>query len=363
MMGRDIRVRRVLLATVGAAGIAVAGTGVGVGPAAAAAGSTFHETRLVSDVPGAAELTDPLVKNPWGIALSATSPLWVANNGTSTATLYTGANGVSPVAKVPLTVTTPEAPTGQVFNKRALSDPSAFVVRTGGVKGPATFLFDSLGGQLAGWTRSTPPGQHAQNVKRIPGAVYTGLAEATVSGGRTRLYAANAGPGASVDVFDSHFNKISSFNDPTLPGLTPYNVAVLNGKLYVSYAPPPGSTATTLGAVDVFSVYGTKMQRLITGGPLNGPWAMVVAPQGWGSFGGDLLVGNEDGGNINAFDPTTGAFVGTITASSGQPFAEDGLWGLAFGNGTFGTTHSLIFAAGVNHYQDGLVGLIEPDAG
>src|SRR5207253_2918271 len=78
----------------------------------------------VSDIPGRAELTDANVVNPWGLAFSPTSPLWVANNGTGTATLYAGGANGGPVTKVPLTVTIPGgAPTGQVFN-----DTGEFVV-------------------------------------------------------------------------------------------------------------------------------------------------------------------------------------------------------------------------------------------
>jgi uncharacterized protein (TIGR03118 family) len=360
------RARLTLAAT--AIGVTTVAAMVGVGPlpasAATAAGSaqSFTETDLVSDIPHLGQLTDPNVKNPWGIALGPSTPLWVANNDTSVATVYAGANGQQKVSKVPLTVKIPQGSTGQVFNSRAGADPQSFVVRTGGQTGPAAFLFDSLGGQVAGWTASNPPGASAQIKRTVPGAVYTGLAMATVNG-HDRLFAADGGPNARVDVYDSAFGRIGSFTDLTLKkrGLAPYNVAALGGKLYVSFAPPPGSMATPLGAIDVFSTTGQLLKRLVVGGALDGPWGMVIAPAHWGSFGGDLLVGNEDGGQIHAYNPATGAFKGTIKNAAGHPFARDGLWGLSFGNGVFGTSNSLIFVAGIDEYEHGLIGILTPN--
>jgi hypothetical protein len=97
---------------------------VPAGGAQAATGGGFQQVDLVSDVPGMAQLTDPAVVNPWGIALGPTTPLWVANSGTSTATIYTGANGSDPVSKVRLTVTTPAQLTGQVSNPTSAFRPA-----------------------------------------------------------------------------------------------------------------------------------------------------------------------------------------------------------------------------------------------
>lgn len=325
-------------------------------------GGGFTETDLVSDVPHMGQLTDASVKNPWGIALGSMTPLWVANNDTSVATIYAGAVKSHPgVTKVPLTVKIPHGSTGQVFNSRASADPHSFIVTTKGKKSPALFIFDSLGGQIAGWTGDT--GTNARVEATVKGAVYTGLAMARANS-QDRLFAADGGPHARVDVFDSTWHRIGSFTDPALvkKGLAPYNVASLDGRLYVSFAPPPGSMAKLLGAVDVFSTSGHMIRRLVTGGALNGPWGMVMAPAHWGSFGGDLLVGNEDGGHINAYSPMTGAFQGTVRNKSGRPFARDGLWGLAFGNGMFGGGNSLIFVAGIGEYGHGLVGLLKSNS-
>src|SRR6266498_2317373 len=48
-------------------------------PAAGAQpGNAYHQTNLVSDLPGLAQLTDPDLVNPWGLAAGPTTPAWVA---------------------------------------------------------------------------------------------------------------------------------------------------------------------------------------------------------------------------------------------------------------------------------------------
>ncbi|MFL6221368.1 MAG: TIGR03118 family protein, partial [Actinomycetes bacterium] len=114
-----------------------------VAPAAAShSANGYHQTNLVSDLPGLAQLTDPDLVNPWGLAAGPTTPAWVADNGTGKATIYPGFVGGSPITKAPLVVNIPGgAPTGQVFNPTA-----GFVVRSGAASGPALFLFDSEAG-------------------------------------------------------------------------------------------------------------------------------------------------------------------------------------------------------------------------
>jgi hypothetical protein len=47
----------------------------------------YLQTELVSDLPGLATITDPMLVNPWGMSHTATSPIWTSNQGTDTATL------------------------------------------------------------------------------------------------------------------------------------------------------------------------------------------------------------------------------------------------------------------------------------
>src|SRR5437660_2396757 len=83
---------------------------------------TFTQTNLVSDIAGMAARTDPNLVNPWGMALGTNSGLWIANNGTSTATTYDGTGQPIPSGS-PLVVTIPgplgtgtSAPTGIATN-------------------------------------------------------------------------------------------------------------------------------------------------------------------------------------------------------------------------------------------------------
>ena len=142
-------------------------------------------------------------------------------------------------------------------------------------------------------------------------------------------------------------------------------MTALKDRVYVAYA----STANNGGGgVSVFSSGGKFKKRLVTGGKLNDPWGMAIAPHEWGEFGGALLVSNVDDGKINAFNRRNGRFLGTVKDAMGKPLVNPGLWGLAFGNGTIGTPNTLLFAAGIGSapggfgdvYAHGLVGLIEP---
>src|SRR5207302_4809749 len=86
-----------------------------------APGSAYRQTNLMSDIPGFAPVLNPLLVNPWGISMTASSPFWVANNGTSSSQLIRGDVGGAPVvlnASMP-TVTIPGSPglpTGTVAN-------------------------------------------------------------------------------------------------------------------------------------------------------------------------------------------------------------------------------------------------------
>jgi hypothetical protein len=89
---------------------------------------------------------------------------------------------------------------------------------------------------------------------------------------------------------------------------------------------------------------------------------VALAPATFGSFGGDLLVGNFAYGfsEINAFNPVTGAFVGTLKGT----ILNQALWALDFGiGGNNGDPNTLYFTAGINGEKDGLFGAISPAQG
>jgi uncharacterized protein (TIGR03118 family) len=338
-------------------------------PAAPAAGAqpgnAYHQTNLVSDLPGLAQLTDPDLVNPWGLAAGPTTPAWVADNGTDKATIYPGFVNGSPIVKAPLVVSIPGgAPTGQVFNGTP-----GFVVHSGTSSGPARFIFDSEAGLVTGWNPGVPPpppSTQAQVGASVPDAIYKGLAIATTPAG-TFLYAADF-HNARIDVFDQGFNLVhlsGSFTDPQVPrGFAPFNVQELGGVLYVAYAKQDADAedevaGQSLGVVDVYSTSGQLLRHLIQRGQLDAPWGLALAPAGFGRFSGALLVGNFGDGRINAYDPQTGAFLGRLHHENGRPIEIEGLWALRFGNGVTGNPTTLLFTAGIDDEAHGLFGAIE----
>jgi uncharacterized protein (TIGR03118 family) len=318
------------------------------------ADSQFMQTNLVSDVPGWAPIVDAGLVNAWGMSFGPTTPLWVSNNGSDSTTLYHGATMGVPFAKVALTVAIPDgAPTGQVFN----AGPDFMV---GGA--PAKFIFASEHGFIDAWQGGLLPITMAMNVATVPGAEYKGLAISTGTGG-SWLYAANFAAGR-IDVFNGMFALQSwpgAFKDRLIPSsYGPFNIQNLGGKLYVTYAKrgPTGDDVAGLGHgfVDVYSTTGHLLKRLVRHRQLDSPWGLQIAPAGFGRFGGDLLVGNFGNGRINAYSTKSGRFEGTLIGTNGKPVWIDGLWGLQFGNGVAGTPMTLLFTAGPDGEQHGLLG-------
>jgi uncharacterized protein (TIGR03118 family) len=337
-------------------GLAVAGLVVVVPLPAGAAAGGYQQENLVSDQPGVGQLTDPNLVNPWGMSRSATSPIWVSDNGADVSTLYQGAvpgNPESPVAKVPLTVSIPGgAPTGQVFN-----DTPAFVLP--GTTMTARFIFIGEDGDLSAWAG----GAAATLVHHTDGAIYKGLALAHGPSG-PMLLAANFGANR-IDVFDGTFALVSSdrlFSDPTLPSnYAPFNVAEIGGRIFVTYALKGGEddvAGPAHGFVDVFTTSGALVTRFASHGVLNSPWGITIAPANFGQFSGDLLIGNFGDGRIHAFDPNTGEVLGTLRGTSGAPLAIDGLWGLIVGDAAAGGPDAVWFSAGPDDEAHGLLGIL-----
>ena len=116
------------------------------------------------------------------------------------------------------------------------------------------------------------------------------------------------------------------------------------------------------GFVDVFAPNGDLLQRLVSRGRLDSPWAVTLAPSTFGAFGGDILVGNFGNGRINVYDPESGEFQGKLGSPHGGPIVIDGLWGLRFAPATPGAgPNTLFFTAGPNDEADGLFGTIVPN--
>jgi len=327
----------------------------------AAAGSAGYRVhRLVSDQPGHAQHTDSNLVNGWGISAGPTTPWWVSDEGTDKSTLYTGDGTV-----VPLVVDVPGGPTGTVYNGS-----SDFVVSHNGKSGPSLFLFANGAGKLKGWNPDVN-GTKAFTVadRSGAGAVYTGLAINRLQG-NNYLYAADFA-NARVDVFDGSFARqhwMGAFRDPTLPdGYSPFGIQAIDGLVFVAYAlqdeeePDEEVAGAHLGYVDAYSAGGDFVSRVASAGPLNAPWGVAWAPDDFGQFSGDLLIGNLGNGKINAYRQAGGNWLldGVLRKPNGNAIKIDGLWGIGFGNGAAsGPTNSLYFAAGPDDETHGLFGSI-----
>src|SRR3989442_9135858 len=259
----------------------------------------YEQHNLVSDGAVSAGLVDAALVNAWGLVASATSPFWVADNGTGLSTLYNGNTG----GKISLTVTVPGAPTGVVFNSGA-----DFVVTSGTRSGPARFIFASEDGTISGWNPAVAATQAVVGVDNSAGgAVYKGLAIASTAAG-VRLYATNFHAG-TVDVFDAGFHPVSGgVTDAHLPrGYGPFGIQQLEGSIYVTYALQNAEKHDDVageghGVVNAFDTRGHLLRRVASRGRLDSPWGLALAPADFGEFSGDLLVGNFGDGHINAFD-------------------------------------------------------------
>ena len=333
---------------------------------------SFHQTNLVSDIPGRAQTFDKDLKNPWGLSSSPTSPIWVSDNNAGVSTLYNGAG-----QKVPLTVTIPApgggpggTPTGTVFNPT-----SDFPITSSDGKKTAKsiFLFDTEDGTVLGWNPGIGGNSATIAVDRSSavdgagdvGAVYKGLTNGSV-GSNNYLYAANFRFG-TVDVFDGQFHLQSwagAFTDSSLPaGFAPFGIQNIGGLIYVTYALQNGEKHDDVsgpgnGFVDIYTTAGALVRRFASRGSLNSPWGLALAPSTFGNFHNDILVGNFGDGRINGFT-AAGSFRGQLKSETSAPIQNDGLWGLRFGNGgNGGDVNTLFFSAGLNDEADGLFGSI-----
>jgi len=274
-------------------------------PAKADAGGiaarSYVQSNLVSDIPGLAAHTDANLKNPWGTSVGPGSPIWVSDNAAGVTTLYDGAGNARP-----LVVTIPAAPsggaaavgtpTGQAFNTFDPGSPD-FVISKAGASGPGFFLFATEDGTIAGWNPNVDPTHAVTAVDRSTatdsagdvGAVYKGLALVNTTAGKF-LYASNFRFG-TIDVFDSHFDLVSSFTDPTVPaGFAPFGIHNIGGKLFVTFAKQDAQKHDDVsrpgnGFVDVFSPNGDLLQRFVGRDKLDSPWAVTLAPPTFGAFG------------------------------------------------------------------------------
>ncbi|HTK74615.1 MAG TPA: hypothetical protein VL371_05105, partial [Gemmataceae bacterium] len=113
----------------------------------------FTETDLVSDGATPAQHTDPNLVNPWGVAITKSGAIWVADNGPGVTTLYDQSGNPSPpVVTIPTPSGAPagstSTPTGAVFNSagKAFNLPNTTT--------PAEYVFVTEDGTISGWDPS-----------------------------------------------------------------------------------------------------------------------------------------------------------------------------------------------------------------
>jgi uncharacterized protein (TIGR03118 family) len=332
-----------------------------------ASATKFTTTSLVSNVPGAAPNTDPNLVNSLGVAFNPTGFAWVANNGTSTATLYDG-NGVLQ----PLVVTIPPGalgntgPTGIVFNPT-----QSFTVTQNGITGVAAFIFANIAGTISAWSPAVNPTSALKMYdggNGTPPPLYTGLTLAS-NAGQNYLFAADF-RNNTINVFNTNFQRVTlqsgSFSDPNLPtGYAPFGIQAIGNLIYVAYAQQPSSGVNAtpgpgLGYLDIYSTSGVLINTMVsTGSVLNAPWGMAMAPANFGTFSNALLVANNGDGKINAFN-SKGGLLGQLSNPDGTPISINALWGIAFGNGVNSQpTNTLFFAAGPAKGTQGQYGRID----
>src|SRR3984885_11707594 len=294
----------------------------------------YSQTNLVSNVTGVATTTDPHLLNPWGISIFPGQDFWIANNNSGTSTLY-DSNGnenslvvtIPGAGKNPNGNCTPGCPTGTIANGTS-------TYFSGGA-----FIFATEDGLIVNWQSSDSTQATVAFDNSASGAVYKGLALLN----STSLLAANFNSG-KVDVYNQTFqpmNLAGAFTDPNLPaGFAPHGIHVINNQVYVAYAmqDTPKHDAVPgagVGQVDIFDGNGNFVSTFVAAGAsnhLNAPWGVVAAPASFGTFAGDILVGNFGDGTISAFD-TTGSFIGQLTNSAGNVLTNPGLWDMVFGGG------------------------------
>ena len=383
--GRDVRVVAMVGIFAACLGIVVAcGGGGGGGNQAmtASPGTTFVDTALVSnkaEVVASAATIDANLQNPWGIAVAPGSPFWISDNNNNLTTLYSGTGvqetqGITGSATTGISIPSSAAgvaanPTGQVFNGGG-----GFMIPTSSGQETALFIFDGEGGLISAWAQNSGvTAVTAYDDGVLNGgnhAVYKGLAIATLNGA-TFLYATDL-HNNKVDVFDTNFSKPAAmqgkFVDPGIPaGFAPFGIAALNGQLYVTFAKQDAAmhdeiAGAGLGYVDIFDLSGNLVSQFASAGVLNAPWGVAVAPAGFGSLQGEVLIGNFGDGTINIFSPNGTALAiskGPLVAGNGQPLAFPGLWALAFGNGDSDKPlTTLFYTAGFASQTDGVFGTI-----
>ncbi|MGW4350814.1 TIGR03118 family protein [Nocardia sp. NPDC004582] len=305
--------------------------------------------------------------------------------------------------------------TGVVFNPAPITSdifavkdqPVSYDGKNEKLTGSARFIFATDSGKISGWTEQAPGGAIVRHDGpavlefdgQAQGMNFKGIA---LDPSGTKLLAADFGKDPQVRTFDKDWKLVptTGFANPFATGdavdpadaskgkkikvgdPAPFNVATIGDRVFVTYAitgaeggdpnklkageedsldkdqEQKAGNKAKKGQVAEFDKNGKLVRTIDADGRLNAPWAVVVAPQGFGPLAGKLLIGNFAGaGHILALDDQSGKFVDYLRDADGKPAEIDGLWGLMFGNGeSLGDADALYFTAGPNSEKEGLFG-------
>ena len=326
-------------------------------PASAQISPTFRTTELASDHPGAAHIS-PTLLDPWGIAFLPGGNFFIAENASGRVDSYDASGAIGVGVAIP-------APPG---SNAPFSKPTGITAVTEPNVGPLgtsfQFLVAADNGTIWGFsTANGAPGVATRFVDNSGGlASYTGIAFLHPDCCGPYIAVANFGQG-TIDTFTRFGDPLSlapntpnPFVDPDLPeGFAPFNIQLIGNQVFVTYAardsnrqPILNSNTVGLGLVNVFDTSGNFVKRFVPPfGHLDAPWGVTQASANFGPFPNDILIGNLDrDGDINAFDPNTGEFLGPLFGEDGTPLSFVALRGLAFRSDGVGGADNLYYADG-----------------
>jgi uncharacterized protein (TIGR03118 family) len=324
--------------------------------------NNYTQTNLVSNVRGLALTADDDLVHPWGMAVSGSQAFRVAANGEGKFKSYdpSGAQqNPRGIIAVPDGVIVPANPTGVAANTTGEFTSTQSPL-------PLPFLFATRQGTISGEYADSQGDIKTTTILVVnhgsQGAEYTGLALLTPDCCAPYLAAADFHRGF-VETFTPSFDPLATlgtFTDPNLPaGFSPWNLQVVGNRVFVAYAlqdvvqhdplPGPGS-----GFVDIYDLEGNFVKRFASNEPLNVPGAIVQASANFGAFSNAILIGNYGDGAINAFDPNSGQFLGTLKDGNGNPIVNLQLHSLVFGDGNTGNGDTLYLTAALEGGTNGI---------
>lgn len=322
----------------------------------------YRQTNLAASLPSAANNLTPSLTNPWGITFLSGQPFFMADNTAGRVTVHDAAGlGVAPSGfTIPnISKTGFDHPTGIVADQNSsFGNPSLI----------KPFILVTEEGTIFIWgpdAQGDLP-QEATLVRSRSSAVYKGA---------TILNSLLSAPALAVTDFHEGFIETflpgfssvalaGSFTDSNLPaGYAPFGIQVIGRQVFVTYAVQDAAKHDAVvgagnGIVSIFDMDGNFVRRFATGGALNAPWGITQASANFGPFSNDILIGNVGDGTINAFDPTSGNFVGKLIDGDGNDIVEVGLHALAFRADGFGDPNTLYFTSQLTNESNGLFGAI-----